>query len=193
VLAIAASRILGARMLAVDVSRRAVLATRLNAALNGADVRPLRGDLFEPVRGQRFDLIVSNPPYVPTPDGRLPHRGLARAWEGGPDGRTFVDRICREARGHLKPGGVMLLVHSSVCGEQATLTQLAKHGLGGEVVFRHRGGLGPVLRSRERWLRERRLLLDDGHEELLVIRAQAPPAARQRAVGSPPPARPEAA
>ena len=157
VLAIAASRISGARMLAVDVSRRAVLAARLNARLNRADVRPLRGNLFEPVRGQRFDLIVANPPYLPSPYGAIPERGPARAWEAGADGRVFIDRICADAADHLVPGGLMLLVHSSICGESETISRLIEHGLHTEVVFRHRGELGPILRSRQDWLREQGL------------------------------------
>src|SRR5579859_7589040 len=79
---------------AVDISRRAVAAARLNARLNGVRVRACRGDLFAAVPGLRFDLIVSNPPYLPGPAQRLPERGLARAWEAGPRGRAFLDRIC---------------------------------------------------------------------------------------------------
>jgi release factor glutamine methyltransferase len=176
VLAIAAAQICGARMTAVDVSRRAVVAVRLNAALNRADVHPVRGDLFEPVRGRRFDLIVSNPPYVPTPDGCIPERGLARAWEGGHDGRTFLDRICGRAAEHLNPGGSILLVHSSVCGERETLEQLSQQGLATEVMFRHRGELGPILRARQEWLHGQGLLTDDGGEDMLVIRGTAPAA-----------------
>ncbi|MEA2161665.1 MAG: release factor glutamine methyltransferase, partial [Solirubrobacteraceae bacterium] len=174
VLAVAAARHGCRQVIAVDVSRKAVLAARCNARLNGVRVRSVRGDLFAPVRGRRFDLIVSNPPYVPSPAGELPRRGLARAWEAGTDGRVFLDRICSEASAHLRPGGVMLLVHSSVCGEQATVSALIDQGLTVDVALRHRGGLGPILRARAEWLRSRQLLLDDGQEEMLVIRAAAP-------------------
>lgn len=71
VLAIAAARHGCRHVTAVDVSRRAVIAARCNARLNGVSVNSVRGDLFEPVRGRRFDLIVSNPPYVPTQVGRF--------------------------------------------------------------------------------------------------------------------------
>src|SRR5437763_2724499 len=72
VLAITAA-LCGARSVtAVDVSRRAVLAIRLNAQLNGVSVRAVRGDLFAPVAGRRFGLIVSNPPYVPSAGADLP-------------------------------------------------------------------------------------------------------------------------
>jgi release factor glutamine methyltransferase len=178
VLAVAAARHGCREVTAVDVSGKAVLAARWNARLNGVRIRSVRGDLFEPVRGRSFDLIVSNPPYVPSPTGELPQRGLARAWEAGSDGRVFLDRICAEAGAHLRPGGVMLLVHSSVCGEQATLSALSESGLSARVALRHRGGLGPILQARADWLRDRQLLLEDDQEEMLVIRAEAPGADR---------------
>lgn len=162
----------GSEVTAVDVCRRAVLATRINAKLNGMSVRVMRGDLFEPVAGQRFDLIVSNPPYLPTPDERLPTQGVAVAWEAGPSGRAYIDRICVTVSEHLRPRGALLLVHSSVCGEEATLRALAKRGLTPSVVARQDGRLGPILRRRAGWLHERGLLEHQGREELLVIRAQ---------------------
>jgi release factor glutamine methyltransferase len=186
VLAIAAALHCGARMTAVDVSRRAVASVRINSWLNHADVHPVRGDLYGPVGTRRFDLVVSNPPYLPTPDGDIPDRGLARAWEGGRDGRTFLDRICTGAAEHLNPGGVMLLVHSSVCGEAETIEGLEAQGLTAEVVFRHRGELGPLLAAREAWLREQGMLLEDGCEEMLVVRGQMPRASRRRTGGIPP-------
>lgn len=178
VLAVAAAAHGCAEVLSVDISRRAVLAAWLNGRLNGFRIRALRGDLYGPVAGKRFDLIVSNPPYVPTPDGELPRRGLARAWEGGPDGRAFIDRICAGAREHLQPGGVMLLVHSSVCGERATLAALRAQGLQTTVALRHEGRLGPILDSRKQWLHQRGLLDQSEREQILVVRAQASDAPR---------------
>ncbi len=89
ILGLTAAR-LGARATAVDLSRRAVVNARLNARLNGLELSVLRGDLFAPVEDRRFDLIVSNPPYIPAPPGDAP-RGAARAWDAGPDGRAFLD------------------------------------------------------------------------------------------------------
>ena len=101
---------------------------RLNARLNRLGLEVLRGDLFEPVRGRRFDLIVSNPPYIPAPPGGPP-RGVARAWDAGPDGREFLDRLCDRAADHLAPGGRILLVHSSLARPEQTERRLAAHGL----------------------------------------------------------------
>lgn len=172
VLAIAAAR--RAEVVAIDVSRRAVLTTRLNARLNGVALTAVRGNLFEPVGDARFDLIVSNPPYLPSPVSDLPRRGRARAWEAGPLGRAYLDPICAQVPEHLRPGGAVLLVHSSVCGEQETISALSQSGLRAQVVDRRRGPLGPRLESRRDWLRERGLLDADGREEILVIRAQRP-------------------
>ena len=107
--------------------------------------------------------------------GREGFAGLV-AWEAGHDGRGILDRICAEAHNHLNPGGVMLLVHSEVCGERATLDALTKTGLRAEVVFRHDGTLGPLMRERAAWLAERGLLRDpEGRsEEMLVFKAERP-------------------
>jgi release factor glutamine methyltransferase len=177
--AIAAAR-LGARATAVDVSRRSVLTVRLNALLNGVAgrVRAVRGDLFEAVPGRDFDTIVSNPPYVPSAVGPLPSRGPSRAWEGGPDGRAVLDRICAEAPRHLRPGGTLLLVHSSLCGTDATLERLAAGGLEARVARRRRGPLGPLMLARAEAL-ERRGVLAPGQreEEIVVIAGRRPDAA----------------
>jgi len=161
----------GASAVGIDISRRAMLSVHLNALLNGVRVTALRGDLFAPVAGRRFDVIVSNPPYLPHPDEQLPERGLARAIDAGPRGRAFLDRICAQVGEHLTPGGVLLLVHSSVCGERETLEALSASGLQAEVVYRHRGALGPILQSRVDWLRAEGLLLPDDQEDVLIFRA----------------------
>src|SRR5947209_11184511 len=153
-IAVSAAMAHRAEAVAIDVSRRAVWAARLNARANGVRVRALRGDLFTPVAGERFDLIASNPPYLPGPADHLPHRGPARAWEGGVHGRVFIDRICDEAASHLVPGGALLLLQSSVCDIPATLARLAGNGLESEVVFTHHGPLGPILSARADWLRQ---------------------------------------
>lgn len=168
----------GAEVTAVDVSRRAVLVVRLNARLNGVRVRALRGDLFGPVQGRRFDTIVSNPPYLPAHDDQLPTRGEARAWDAGRNGRLLIDRIAEEAPPLLEPDGQLLLIQSSVTGVPQTLERLERSGFEAvEVVARRRGPLGPLLAARADEL-ERRGLLRKGEreEELVAIRARRIPA-----------------
>ncbi len=170
-LGIAAALAGAAEVTGVDISRRAVAAIRLNGWVNGVRVRAIRGDLFEAVSGRRFDLILSNPPYRPGDIEAMPRRGLARAWEGGRSGRAFIDRIAARAAEHLTPGGSVLLVYSTVCGEAQTLDALRAGGLTPVVVVRRRGALGPRLQARAEWLRHQGLLLDGDEEELLVVSA----------------------
>ncbi|MFD8521300.1 HemK2/MTQ2 family protein methyltransferase [Streptomyces capillispiralis] len=173
-LAVAAAR-QGARVTAVDVSRRAVCAARLNALRAGVTVQVRRGNLFAPVRGRSFDLILANPPYVPAPGAHGLPRGPARAWDAGGDGRLVLDRICREAPALLRPGGVLLLVQSALSDPELTLARLREAGMKAAVTRRRRIAFGPVLRSRERWLRERGLLTaTENREELVVVRAELP-------------------
>ena len=172
----------GCRVVAVDVSAQAVLTARLNALLRGLPVRVLRGDLFAPVAGETFDVIVANPPYVAGTADPGTVRGRARAWEAGPDGRALVDRICAEAPRHLTPSGTLLMVHSALNGVAATLVSLREAGMHARVVARRREPFGPVMRRRAGELRARGLLgPHQTYEDLVVVRADR---AADRAAGT---------
>jgi release factor glutamine methyltransferase len=172
-LAIVAAREGAARVVAVDVSARAGLAVRVNARLNGCQVHARKGDLLNVLAEERFDLIMSNPPYVPSLTDALPRHRSTTPLDGGRDGRALLDRLCRDAPARLCPGGSLLLVHSSVCGTEETCRRLDAAGLDSEVVARARGPLGPVLAGRADLLRERGILPAGGEEELVVIRGRA--------------------
>ena len=174
ILAITAARRGARSVTAVDCSRRAVLTARLNARLNGVKVKAVRGDLFEPLGDQRFDAIVSNPPYVPAETDDLPKKGLERAWDAGTDGRVLLDRIIEEAPDHLKPGGFLLLVSSSVLGTDLTLQAMRDAGLeDADCISRRRGPLGPLMQSRVHMLEERGML-EPGqrHEDVIIVRGR---------------------
>jgi release factor glutamine methyltransferase len=165
----------GAEVTAVDVSRRAVATARLNARLRGLRVRALRGSLFGPVAGERFDLIATNPPYVPAVADTLPTSGPERAWDAGRDGRALIDPICDAAADHLTPGGAILIVHSSLCGTDATVERLAATGLEVDVPVRSRGPLGPLMLARVEQLEASGALKPgEREEELVIIRGRAP-------------------
>ncbi|MBQ8137462.1 MAG: peptide chain release factor N(5)-glutamine methyltransferase [Clostridia bacterium] len=101
------------RVFASDISDEALACAKRNAKALGADVRFLAGDLFEAAKGLTFDLIISNPPYIP--EGDLP--ALQRevlfepplALSGGADGLDFYRRILRSLSDHLCPGGSLCL------------------------------------------------------------------------------------
>ena len=162
----------GAESTAVDVSRRALLTVRLNALRAGVRVRTVRGRSFGPVAGERFDLIVSNPPYVPSPRPGVPRFGARRAWEAGHDGRIVLDALCDGAAAHLRPGGAILLVHSSLIGINATLQRLRRAGLV-DVGVRTcvRGPLGPLMRAQQA---VGTIPADVEEEDVVIIRAVAP-------------------
>ena len=160
-------------MTAVDSSRAAVFAARLAAVVNRVPVDVLHGDLFEPVGGRTFDVIVSNPPYLPTPEGaRAPG---SRAWDGGHDGRSILDRLCREAPAHLRPGGELFVVQSSLAGTEQTLTMLGDAGLRSSVAAVHLGPLGPQARSQAPHLRAIGVLPGAAVEDIVVVRARHGP------------------
>jgi release factor glutamine methyltransferase len=158
---------------AVDVSRRAVWAARSNAWLRGVRIRVQVGDLCSGLSG-RYDLIVSNPPYVPGPGGPPGRHSRARAWDAGPDGRLLLDRICATAPDHLAPGGTLWLVHSALCDAQRTVEMLAGKGLAARVVDKVDVAFGPVMRSRSDWLLGEGLICPRQQtESLVVIRAES--------------------
>ncbi len=106
-----------AQVIATELSAAAAAIARKNAQRNAVadrvDVR--EGDLFAPVANERFDLIVSNPPYIASAViATLSAEVRAEprlALDGGRDGLVFYDRICGAAHAHLHPGGVLLVEH----------------------------------------------------------------------------------
>lgn len=113
----------GARVTATDVSARALGYARFNAALAGAEIDFRRGSLLEPVRGPRFDLadavdsadslsaarerydvVVSNPPFVITPEAARAD-GVRTYRDGGREGDSLLAELVGELRGVLAPGG----------------------------------------------------------------------------------------
>jgi SAM-dependent methyltransferase len=88
-------------IVATDVNERALAVTRLNAALNRVTLDVRAGSLFEPVAGERFDLVVTNPPFVVSPatEARLVYR------DSGLPGDEVVRRVVTGAPRHLSPGG----------------------------------------------------------------------------------------
>lgn len=160
----------GARVTAVDLSRRAVAATWLNSRLRRRRIRLRRGDLARPVSGERFDLITANPPYVPARGPAAgPGHGAALAWDAGPDGRMVLDRVCRDAPRLLAPGGVLLVVQSSLADVAATVAALRSAGLRVTVTARRRQAFGPVMTARADLFEHRGLIAPGVREEELAV------------------------
>jgi len=119
----------GARVVATDVVPEAVEAVRANARRNGVDVDARLGDCYAPVAGERFDLICTNPPQMPTPPGRERADATALADNGGLDGWLILDRVIAGAPAHLHPGGRLLFTIFGFLGRKAAFARLEAHGL----------------------------------------------------------------
>jgi release factor glutamine methyltransferase len=169
-----------ASVLAVDMSRMAAGAIRVNALVNRRRVEVRRGDLFAAVGSRRFDVILTNPPYVPTPPGAEPRLG-SPAWEGGPRGRDLLDRICTDVHAHLRPGGEVLIVHSALADFERTLDLLGQSGLTTAIVAEQEGPYGSIVRSRLEYLESAGLLHDrDEPERVAVVAGMRPVTAAPR-------------
>jgi release factor glutamine methyltransferase len=117
-------------VVAVEADSEALVVARSNAARLGLDVDFRHGRWFEPLLGERFELIVSNPPYVAEGDPHLP----ALIYEpktsllGGQDGLEAIREIARGARVHLTERGWLLVEHGM--GQEAAVRALfAQAGL----------------------------------------------------------------
>ena len=113
-IAIAVAKNSPAEVTATDVSEAACTVARANAAGAGASVKVLAGDMFAPVAEEKFDVIVSNPPYIPHGDIAGLHDKVKKfeplaALDGGEDGLDFYRTIAREGAERLTEGGVIFL------------------------------------------------------------------------------------
>jgi release factor glutamine methyltransferase len=108
------------RVIAVDINPAAVRCATLNACLNHLEERieVRHGDLFAPVRGERFDLIVFNPPFLRA----APRSDRDRAWRS----TDVAERFAAGLGAHLKPGGSALLVLSTFGDAQVFLQELRR-------------------------------------------------------------------
>ena len=107
VCALAAARLTSRRVVAVDINPAAVRCARVNALLNGLEERLdiRQGDLFAPVAGQRFDVVLFNPPFLIG----TPKDDRDAAWRSSDAARRFA----AELSDHLAPGGAAYVLLST--------------------------------------------------------------------------------
>ena len=110
------------RYAATDINPHAVTCARANR------VPVVRADLFRGIRG-RFDLIIFNPPYLPTTPAERVDGWLDRAWNGGADGRAVINRFLGQAPAFLADRGSILLLLSSLTGIETVRERMASAGL----------------------------------------------------------------
>jgi release factor glutamine methyltransferase len=135
----------GARVVATELSPDALALARENAATLSAPVEFREGDLYGPLpAGERFDVIVANPPYVPSGEieglSREVRREPRLALDGGADGLAVIRRVVAGAPGRLREGGALVVeMHE---GHLESLPRLCREaGLAGARAFRDLAGL----------------------------------------------------
>jgi release factor glutamine methyltransferase len=144
-----------AKVTAVDVSESALAVAKRNAEKNNVAerVRFFHGDLFAPLTaGEKYDFIVSNPPYIPHEDLATLPVGVRDyephvALDGGPGGFVVFDRLVREARAWLKPGG-HLIVEIGSPQEGPARQRLSAEGYDPAPTLKDGSGHPRVLRAR---------------------------------------------
>ena len=119
-----------------DLAPRAARFAEFNARLNGLDVESLTGDLYEPVAGRKFDVIVAHPPYVPAAGPTLTYR------DGGGTGEEVTRGIVLGLPAHLKPGGRCAILCMGCDSAEGPFEQRVRGWLGEardefDVVFGH--------------------------------------------------------
>lgn len=97
----------------VDISENALAVAKENAKINNADVKFILSDLFNNLPMNKFDIIVSNPPYIPSKEIQTLARDVQRepiiALDGGEDGLEFYRKIIKKAKEFLKENGYLAL------------------------------------------------------------------------------------
>jgi release factor glutamine methyltransferase len=146
----------GARVTAVDLSPAALAVAERNASRHdlAGRVRFLQGDLFDPIPpGERFDFVLSNPPYIATEDlDRLPvgvrDYEPRLALDGGPGGYRVFDRLIGQAREYLARGGYLIVEIGAPQEEPARQRILAQDGYELAETIHDHAGHPRVLRAR---------------------------------------------
>ena len=117
-----------------DINFDACELARKNFEDNGIEnIEILFGNLFEPVKNRKFDVILFNTPYLPTEEGEVLDDTINYAFDGGLDGRKVIDIFLNEVRNHLNDGGIVQMIQSSLSGNEETLEKLDKLGFISEI------------------------------------------------------------
>ncbi len=105
----------GARVTAIDISEKAVACIKFNAKLNETKLKVFRGDLFSPVKSEKFDIIIFNPPYLPESDlDKYLSPGYRLAVIGGKKGSEIIIKFLECLEKHLKKNGRAFFIASSL-------------------------------------------------------------------------------
>ncbi|MEL7670805.1 HemK2/MTQ2 family protein methyltransferase [Methanobacterium sp.] len=113
------------KVTATDINEDAVKCALKNTITNRTyNVELKQGNLFEPVKDEKFDLILFNTPYLPTEEDEKLDDELNAAFDGGLEGRETIDKFIEEVKDYLNEGGRVQLVQSSLSDNEKTIQKL---------------------------------------------------------------------
>ncbi len=122
------------KVTATDINFDAITLAESNFRANNIDnIELLFGNLFEPVKNRKFDVILFNTPYLPTEEGEVIEDNLNYAFDGGLNGRKIIDLFLNEVRNHLNDSGTVQLIQSSLSDNNLTLKKLDELGFIAEI------------------------------------------------------------
>ena len=122
------------KVTATDINFDAITLAESNFKANNIDnIELLFGNLFEPVKNRKFDVILFNTPYLPTDEGDVIDSNLNYAFDGGLNGRKVIDLFLDEVGNHLNDGGIVQMIQSSLSGNEETLEKLDNLGFIAEI------------------------------------------------------------
>ncbi|KZX17450.1 HemK2/MTQ2 family protein methyltransferase [Methanobrevibacter filiformis] len=126
-------------VIATDISYDALCLADKNFKANNIQNITLKfGNLFEPVKNEKFDVILFNTPYLPTSSDEVLEDNLNYAFDGGVDGRKIIDPFLNQVKNHLNHGGKVQLVQSSLSGNEKTILKLNELGFKSEITAHER-------------------------------------------------------
>ena len=119
---------------ATDINFNALELAEKNFKLNNINSIKLEfGDMFEPVKDKKFDVILFNTPYLPTDSDDIIDDDLNYAFDGGLNGRKVIDRFINEVSNHLNDKGIVQIIQSSLSDNDRTLDMSDRNGFVAEI------------------------------------------------------------
>lgn len=140
-----------ANVSAADLSADALAVAQENARRHQAEIAFYQGDLWEPLHGRTFDLILSNPPYIETEECKTLQAEVLQeplmALDGGEDGLDFYRRIAADAHRHLNPDGLLAMEVGSTQAHAVAQLLAAENAYRDIAVIRDLYGLERIVKA----------------------------------------------
>lgn len=124
--------------LAIDINPIACEVTKQTARCNNCHVDVVQADLVSTIRPRSIDILLFNPPYVPTPNEEISGTGIEVSWAGGEDGRVVIDRLLPMVSSVLSATGVFYMILVEENKPKEVVRELGDLGFASNIVLKRR-------------------------------------------------------